>query len=66
MTSKKEENGSAKQAQKRIAEIARILCAGIKRLNDRESSQNSLNQLDYKTSGSLHSIDSNPNQQFML
>lgn len=66
MTSKKEEKESIRRAQERIAEIAWILCVGIKRLKDREESKNSLNQLDYKTDGSLHNIDSNPNQKTML
>lgn len=66
MTSKKEENESLKQEQRRLAQIGRILCVGIKRLKDRESPQNSLYQLDYKAVVSLHSIGSNLNQQHML
>lgn len=66
MTSRKVINESAKRAQERIAEVAWILCIGIKRLKDREESKNSLYQLDYKTDGSLHNTDSNPNQNTML
>lgn len=62
MTSKKEENESAKQAQKRLAEIGRILCAGIKRLIDREASKNNLNRLDYTTKKSVHGVNINYSQ----
>ncbi len=62
MTSKKEENESVKQGQERLAEIGRILCAGIKRLIDREASKNNLNQLDYATKASVHEANKNLNR----
>jgi hypothetical protein len=62
MTSKKEENEAAKQAQERLAKIGRILCAGIKRLIDLEVSKNNLNRLDYTTKKSVHEANNNLNQ----
>ena len=62
MTSQKEKI-SEKQAQNRLAEVGRILYSAIKRLKDRESSKNSLYQLDYTTAASLHSVDPNSNKR---
>lgn len=62
MTSKKEENEPIKQAQEIFAEIGQILYAGIKRLKERESSKNILNQLDYTTKKSVHEANNNLNQ----
>ena len=62
MTSKKEENESAKQRRERLAEIGRILCAGIKRLIDLEASKNNLNRLDYATKASVHEANNNLNR----
>ena len=62
MTSKKAENESVKQGQERLAEIGRILCAGIRRLIDREMPKNNLNQLDYTTKKSLHEANNNLNR----
>jgi len=54
-------SNAEKEAQKRLAEIGRILCDGIKRLKDREESKNSLNQLDYEAKGSVHRANNNMN-----
>lgn len=62
MTKQSNENNHKKTGQEKLIEIGRILCAGIMRLKDRETSINSLNQLDYRPSPSLNSIDSNSNQ----
>ena len=62
MTSKKEKNESVKQGQERLAEIGRILCAGIKRLIDQEVSRNNLYQLDYTTKKSVHEAINNLNR----
>ncbi len=53
-------------SQEKLREIGRILLSGICRLEAKERSQNSQILLDNKPSPSLHSIDSNLNQQFML
>ena len=63
MTSKNKENESAKQAQKRLAEIAEILLNGVRRLEAKESAQNFHLLVDSKHQRSLHGVDSNPNQQ---
>ena len=62
MTSKKAENESVKQGHERLVEIGRILCAGIRRLIDREMPKNNLNQLDYTTKKSLHEANNNLNR----
>lgn len=61
MTSQKEKI-SEKQTQNRLAEVGRILYSGIKRLKDRESSKNSLYQLDYALQKSVHNEVFNKNR----
>jgi hypothetical protein len=61
MTIQNNENNPQKEVQERLAEIAQILYAGIKRLKDRERSKNNLNQLDYKSKGSVHRANNNLN-----
>lgn len=53
-------------SREKLNEIGRILMSGIYRLEAKERSQNSQILLDNKPFRSLHSIDSNLNQQFML
>lgn len=52
--------------QNRLKEIAKILVNGIIRVEAKERSNNQLILLDNKQLRSLHSIDSNLNQQAML
>ena len=53
-------------SREKLKEIGRILMSGIYRLEAKERSQNSQILLDNKPFPSLHSVDSNLNQQFML
>lgn len=53
-------------SQEKLQEIGKILLNGICRLEAKERSQNFQILLDNKPFPSLHSIDSNLNQQFML
>jgi hypothetical protein len=53
-------------AHERMQEIGKILSYGIRRLELKERSQNLQIPVDNKTSPSLHSVDSNINQQAML
>ena len=61
MTIQNNENNPQKEVQERLAEIAQILYAGIKRLKEREEVKNNLNQLDYKDKGSVHRASNNLN-----
>lgn len=51
---------------KKLQEIGKILSYGIYRLEEKERSQNSQILVDNKPFPSVHSIDSNLNQQAML
>ncbi len=53
-------------SQKRLQEIGKILSNGISRLEAKERSENNQNSVDNKHFPSLHSVDSNLNQQAML
>lgn len=59
-------NNHQKEGQERLTEISKILCIGIKRLIDREQAKNSLYQLDYEPSRSLHSSDIKNNKRYEL
>jgi hypothetical protein len=53
-------------AHERLQEIGKILANGIYRLEVKERSQNPQILVDNKPFPSLHSVDSNLNQQAML
>lgn len=67
MKSQNESNQEASNFNRnRLKEIAKILVNGIIRVEAKERSNNHLILLDNKPLRSLHSIDSNLNQQAML
>lgn len=55
----------ANLSQERLQEIGKILSNGIYRLEEKERSRNSQILVDNKPFPSLHSVDSNLNQQVM-
>ena len=67
MESQSENNQEASNFNRnRLKEIAKILVNGIIRVETKERSNNQLILLDNKPLRSLHSVDSNFNQQAML
>jgi len=67
MESQSENNQEASNFNRnRLKEIAKILVNGIIRIEAKERSNNQLILLDNKPLRSLHSVDSNLNQQAML
>ena len=67
MKSQSESNQEASNFNRnRLKEIAKILVNGIIRVEAKERSNNQLILLDNKPLRSLHSVDSNLNQQAML
>ncbi len=67
MKSQNESNQEASNFNRnRLKEIAKILVNGIIRVEAKERPNNQLILLDNKPLRSLHSIDSNLNQQAML
>ncbi len=66
MKQKNRESKSVNLSQERLQEIGKILSNGIYRLEAKERGKSSQILLDNKPSPSLHSVDSNLNQQAML
>jgi hypothetical protein len=66
MKKKNEIGKSTNLSRERLQEIGKILSDGIYRLEAKKRSRNNQISVDKKHFSSLHSIDSNLNQQAML